>query len=161
MSAASRGADLLRRGVRPADLTAARISRRLNAGPRYGVELPRSGGLFCFAQCTTKAAPIAVPASCGAEGRNTFEKLPDCRTSSLVTQLSATPPARHNLSSGTLRLRRRTRAMTAAFVASCSAAATSAWRGRIWESMYRGGPNKASNLANLFELEPRNSGDTA
>ena len=69
MSAASRAGDLLRRGVRPADLTAARISRRLNAGPRNGVELPRSGSTFSrLAQCTTKAAPTAVPASCGAEG---------------------------------------------------------------------------------------------
>src|SRR6266852_8972950 len=113
MSAASRAGDLLRRGVRPADLTAARISRRLNVGPRYGVEQPRWGGLFSFAQCTTRAAPTAVPASCGAEGMNTSEKSPDCRTSSLVTQLSATPPARHNLTNGTLRLRRRTSAMTA------------------------------------------------
>ena len=97
-------------GLRPAALTAARISRRLNAGPRYGVELPRPGRLFCLAQCTAKAAPIAVPASCGAEGMNTSEKSPDFRTRSLVTQLSATPPAKHSLSSGTLRLRRRTSA---------------------------------------------------
>ena len=46
MSAASRAGYLLRRAVRPADLTAARMSRRLNAGPRYGVELPRSGRTF-------------------------------------------------------------------------------------------------------------------
>src|SRR5438445_11890148 len=108
MAAASRAGDLLRRGVRPADLTAARISRRLNAGPRYGVELPRWGGRFCFAQCTAKAAPIAVPASCGAEGMNTLVNSPDRLTSSLVTQLSATPPERHKLSNGPLRYTRRT-----------------------------------------------------
>src|SRR6266480_5392718 len=151
MAAASRAGDLLRRGVRPADLTAARISRRLNAGPRNGVELPRSGRLFCFAQCTTKAAPTAVPASCGAEGMNTSEKSPDCRTSSLVTQLSATPPAKHRLSSGTLRLRRRTSAVTAALVAACSAAAISACRGRISKSGYRGGPSKVSILLDLAD----------
>ena len=38
---------------------------------------------------------------------------------SLVTQLSATPPAMHKLSNGTLRLARRTSAMTAASVAAC------------------------------------------
>jgi hypothetical protein len=45
---------LAARATRPADLTAARMSRRLNAGPRYGVELPRWGGFLCFAQCTTR-----------------------------------------------------------------------------------------------------------
>src|SRR5579883_3686183 len=93
ISAASRAGSLLRRGVSPADLTAARISRRSNAGPRYGVDEPRLGCLFCLEQCTAKAAPIAVPASCGAEGTNTLENSPDFRTSPLVTQLSATPPA--------------------------------------------------------------------
>src|SRR4029077_7731565 len=131
MSAASRAGDLLRRAVRPADLTAARMSLRLNAGPRYGVELPRWGGRFRFAQCTAKAAPIAVPASCGAEGMNTLENSPDRLTSSLVTQLSAAPPARHKLSKGTLRLTRRTSAATAASVAACSAAAISACRGKV------------------------------
>src|SRR5450759_4188093 len=97
MSAASRAGDLLRRGVRPADLTAARISRRLNVGPRYGVELPRSGRLFCLAQCTTKAAPTAVPASCGAEGMNTSEKSPDFRISSLAAEWSATAPAKDSI----------------------------------------------------------------
>src|SRR6476661_9262361 len=106
MSAASLAGDLVRRAVRPADLTASRMSRRSNAGPRYGVELPRWGERFWFAQCTAKAAPIAVPASCGAEGMNTLENSPDRLTCSLVTQLSATPPARHKFSNGTLRLMR-------------------------------------------------------
>jgi hypothetical protein len=47
---------LLRRGVRLADLTTDRISRRLNAGPRNGVKLPpHSGSLFFLAQCTKRA----------------------------------------------------------------------------------------------------------
>src|ERR1700743_3909543 len=106
MSAASGGADLPGRGLRPADPTAARLSERLNEGPRYGVALPRSRGFLTFAECTAKAAPIAVPESCGAEGMNTSENSPDFLIRSLVTQLSATPPARHSLSNGTLRLRR-------------------------------------------------------
>src|SRR5215475_969158 len=48
--------------------------KTLNAGPRNGVELPRWGGLFRFAKCTTSAAPSVVPASCGADGMKTLEK---------------------------------------------------------------------------------------
>src|SRR5271155_3839604 len=117
MSAASRAGDLLRRAVRPADLTAARISLRLNSGPRYGVEWPRWVGRFCLALCAARATPIAFPASCGGAGRKMLENSPERLTTSLVTQWRATPPARHKFSDGTLRLTRRTSAMTAASVA--------------------------------------------
>src|SRR5258705_10340239 len=75
---------------------------------------------LCFAggvalNCVTNEL---VRQSCGAEGMNTSENSPDCRTSSLVTQFSATPPAKHQLSTRNSRLRRRTSAMTAALRAS-------------------------------------------
>ena len=65
--------------------------------------------------------------------------------SSLVTQLSATPPATHRRSALTERSSRRRRATTAASVTSCSVAAKSMCRGRISSSCFRLGPSRGSN----------------
>ena len=127
---------IARRGFAAPGRETGRLDRRQNFAPvERGTEIRRGvaalGRPFLLGAMHDKGGADRGAASCGAEGMNTSEKSPDCRTSSLVTQLSATPPAKHRLSSGTLRLRRRTSAMTAAFVASCSAAAISACRGRI------------------------------
>src|SRR5258707_713248 len=83
MSAASRAGDLLRRGVRPADLTAARISRRLKADRLRVYRIILLADVHDRPECATEDLGIAVGCQAhelrgvvGREAKITADDLP-------------------------------------------------------------------------------------
>ena len=77
-----------------------------------GRRAARSRTCLALGTMHASAAPIAVPHR-AARRMKTSEKVPDVLISSLVTQLSATPPATHRRSTPVARARRLQEGMTA------------------------------------------------